>query len=332
MRCYTYRKSKLERACIEGMRLEDDGRIFLDARRAAFLWLPPLDGGTEKEWGRLVIEADFLQGSTVRVYAAAGEEKEKITQFLLDSSVKTEQKQAFFSANGTAGKTCRRSSLLYGHKGRYLWLGIEVRNVPQGCIEKIQVRCPGDIFMGTFPQVYRENGGTLHRYLSVFSSVYDDFREESARIWEMYNPDKAGSRALASIGEWFGIHMGEGLLSEEEMRTIAGSAHRLIQIKGTPAAVREVTELLTKEKPLIVEKDNGDVTLLLERKLTEDEELRLLFFLRQFVPAYSRLNILSYGEENGMDGYCFADINARIPRFEEGALDAESPLDICVSG
>lgn len=331
MRSYTFRQSKLQRACMEGIRLGEEGRLFPNGRDRGFLWLPPLDGGVEKDWGRLVVDGQFPEESILKIYAAAGEDKEKTTGFLLDPSVSAERKQGFFSERGTAGKPYAKSALLYEHTGRYLWIGLEWKNAEKGWIDRIKVCCPGDFFLETLPQVYRERGGVLHRYLSAFSSVYEDFREETGRIWERFDPERAGPSELAAIGEWFGIHMGEGLLKEQEMRELAGNVCRFVRMKGTPAVVRELTVLLTGEPPLMVEKGNADVTLLLSRKLTEDEELRLLYFLRQFVPAYSRLNILSSEEENRLDSCCFADRNARIPRFDQGILDEESSLDTCVS-
>ena len=45
-------------------------------------------------------------------------------------------------------------------------------------IGNIRVEAPGDNFMQTFPEVYREKNSFFHRYLSVYSSIYNDFQEK----------------------------------------------------------------------------------------------------------------------------------------------------------
>lgn len=360
MRCYTIGTSRLGRACMENINMDGKGTLHLDSGSEAHaLWLAPLDGGGDGTWGRLRIDMDLPPDAALRVYAIAGDEKERISSFLLAASVNIEKKRTLFDTGasaairadvqadifpgvqgmthtfrkkGDARRTDRYGMLLYRLKGRYLWLGMEVYKGAGGSIHQIKVTAQDDGFLNSFPDIYRERDGTFHRFISAFAAVCQDFREDTQNMWERFDLEKADDDALTEMAAWLGLRTGEGLLTHGELKEITAQAHIFVRMKGTPDVVKHLTRLLTGETPLIVEKANGEVTLLLYRRLTEEEELRLLFFLTQFIPVYSRLNILSYEEETGLDGYCFSDCNTQIPQFGGGSLDSGSCADGCTAG
>lgn len=314
MRTYSFGYAKLRRADYIGMELGREAVLLLQKDSgSASLSLPPLDG--EKEgagWGRLHIEAEFPEKCLLTLYAAAGEDPLHRPEFKVMIGIN------------------QKDVLLYELQGRYLWFHFEIQNGGGGAIQKIQVYNPGDHFLQTFPEIYQERNSLFHRYLSVFSSVYHDFAREAEAVRDLFEVQKSPDWYLPRLGWYLGVDVGSGLLTEQEMRVFIEKIPLFNRMKGTPSVMKEITQLLTGERPFLLEKENGSVIFLLNRKLTQSEELRLLFFLLQFKTKYSRLLILSYEEETGMDQYCFCDINGVLKCQEEGYLDTGASLEGCI--
>lgn len=335
MKCYTIRKSRLARAFMVGMSAADDGTVRMTAGQRHYICLPPLYGRKQEEWGRLNIETELPRGSRLLIYAAVSEEKEVPKHILLNDTTAYAKRASFFAEHGKGPLEMKKNLLLYGLKGRYLWLMIEVADTglqKDGRIDRIRVFCPGDDFMNAFPQIYQEKGGVFHRFISVFSTVCSDFKEQAELLRDRVDLVRAGPEELTRIAGWFGIDLGDGLLTISQMREITANLHCYVKMKGTRFVMRELTRMLAGETPLIIESSSKEIVLLLERKLTEDEELKLLFFLLQFKPIHIRLNVLFYQEEESLDSYCFTDGNAALACPDRAALDRDCSTDTCVIG
>ena len=337
MKCYTFRYSKLRRSYIQGAELLENGTFALRAQKApCYICLPPLDGAKEAaKWGRLQVKAELPKDSILSVYAFASDSQDEITECLLGEEPKEtaengENKIIFFGEHGIGPFTNRENMLLYELCGRYLWLALKITHGGSGSIKQIRVSDPGDNFMQTFPEVYQERNSEFHRYLSVFSTIYNDFQEETEKTKELFLLGSAPDWILPQIGELTGISTGEGILPVPKLKKLLEHAARYVHYKGTAKVMRELTELFIGEVPLLIEKEDGNVTFLLERKLEEEEEMWLLYFLNQFKPVYSRLNLISYEEEDGIDRYCFTDINAKIQCLMPGSLDNDAASEQCV--
>lgn len=334
MRCYTFRPSKLKRACCLGMEPAQDKKLVLCGGEIPHcIFLPPLYGTEDAaRWGRLHIETDLPSGSVLTIWAAASDSPEEPGEILLNRNVLPERKKNYLREHGICPAVNREDILLYELSGRYLWIGLEITHAGEGSIEQVQVINPGDHFMQTFPEVYQERNGVFHRYLSVFSSLYHDIEKETEGLEELFRVDSAPKWMLKEIGRLFGIETGEGLLGMSSLRKLLQNACRYTRMKGTASVMREITQLLSGEEPLIIEKEDGNIVFLLDTELTGEEELRLLFFLEQFKPLYGKLTLLSYEEEAMLDRYCFADINAGIMNPGQGVLDGGFASERCVMG
>lgn len=333
MRCYTYRYFKLKKSCMEGAYIGADAQIvFSPAVSRHTLILPPLDAGErDAVWGRLYMETKLPGQSIVRVYAAAVNEPPNQTGgYLLDGGISFEQKIEYFKENGIGPVTNQEDMLLYSLRGRYLWLGFQLEQAEGGGIKKLQVINPGDHFLQTFPDVYQERNSLFHRYLSIFSTLYFDFEKETKKLSELFMPDRAPQWMLHYMGELIGIDLGQGLLDERAVRGFLKHAFRYVRMKGTGCVLKEITKLLIKEEPFLIEKEDGNAAFLLHHPLSEQEELMLLFFLKQFKPIYSKLSLMSYQEEEGIDRYCFSDINAKLLVLPEGSMDLEAASEQCI--
>ena len=241
-------------------------------------------------------------------------------------------------ANRSAEQGCRsfvnqRDILLYGIRGRYLWVYIEIPEGEEAAdICRVCIYNPGDRFLQTFPEIYQEPEGIFHRYLSILSTLYEQFQEQIDCAGDLLDLNKAPQELLPLIGSWLGIDCRGGGLEEERRRELLRWGYRLNRMKGTRAGITRVTEIILGEIPTIIEKEPEKIIILLRQDLTESKELLLLFYLNQFKTAGSRLHIVSYQDVMGMDEYCYMDVNAGLWRLPHGVLDGEPSVDQAVLG
>lgn len=309
MRTYTYGYTRLKKAEGEGFVARRDGSLFLDSNDCR-IFLKSLDGVDEPcLWGRLHMDVRLSRNSILTVYAASGRHGKEtcVGPFVNQTDI-----------------------LLCDLSGRYLWIWMEIKNARKGIIRNIQVQCPGMEFLQMMPEVYQERGSVLHRYLSIFSSVYWDVQKKIDCMETLADVQQTPIQWLPLLEEWLGIQCGDGLLSETMTRRLLAQTAHFNRIRGTRKAMEELTLLLSGEKPGIFEKKSGTVVLLLTQSITEKLERRLMYFLQQFLPEGCRLHIISEQDPMGMDEYCYMDINAMLKRLPKGRLDLGDGLEQCV--
>ena len=76
--------------------------------------------------------------------------------------------------------------------------------------------------------------------------------------------------------------------------------------------------------------NNGEifeVTILINRKLTEQLRHQLVFLLDQFKPLRVKIRLLQMEKEAVMDGNSYLDMNATIPAEKHVVLDEEAIYD-----
>lgn len=313
MRTYTFGYSRLKKAEGTGFHVRKDGSIKLSEEEPVCrIYLKALDGMENSlKWGRLILKASLDEGSILTVYAAAGRHGKEISigPFVNQTDI-----------------------LLCELTGRYLWIWMEIQNAAGGVIHSVRVENSGMEILEMLPEVYRERGSVLHRYLSVFYSMYTDFQRTIDGLGGLLEVEHAPASTLPILGEWLGIQIGEGLLTEQMTRQLLRKAAYLGSIRGTKKVMKELALLLSGEEPSILEKENGTVVLLFRQNVSEELELRLLYFLMQFLPKECRLHIVSHQAQMGMDEYCLMDVGFVQKAWEIGAADTEEALDMAVMG
>lgn len=309
MRTYTYGYTRLKKAEGEGFHAERDGSLHLEGNDCR-IFLKSLDGVDEScLWGRLHMDVELARNSILTVYAAAGRHGKEtcIGPFINQTDI-----------------------LLCDLSGRYLWIWMEIKNAGNGIIRNIQVYSPGMEFLQMMPEVYQERGSVLHRYLSIFSTVYWEVQKKIDHMAGLADVHEASVHQLSLLEEWLGIWCGDGLLSEAMTRKLLAQTAHFGRIRGTRKVVEELTILLSGEKPKIFEKKSGTLVLLLCQNITEELERKLVYFLLQFLPKECRLHIISEQDPMGMDEYCYMDVNAMLALLPIGGLDLGDGLEQCV--
>ncbi|MDO4292945.1 MAG: phage tail protein [Eubacteriales bacterium] len=352
---YSVKKNRLSRALLSGMSLEGSDALVCDGGEYHTMVLRGLDSTvTDCPWGRLFFSGEFPEDSVCYLYAAATNEKVLhrdgelwIEDVLLDENVDFLRKKRLIEELGGLRFIHANDVLLYELEGRFLWIMIEVIG-RGGRIDGIKVQAPGDNFMGTFPEIYREKNSFFHRYLSVFSTIYNEFQEELDHRERLVDAESAPEGLLEIYARWLGLDVNGAFMEEELLRSLIREAGWLLKRKGTKKCLERLCELMVGERPVIVERSRiqeyvqdteravydrlygdspYDVTLLIQKNLKETEKNRLLHLLRQFKPVRSRLRVVFLQERGMLDAYGYLDGPGRLWRPGPERLDSAGSAD-----
>ncbi len=341
IRRYRLREAMLSRGLRDGFTL--DGGTLETAERG-YIVLPALDSSQpDCGWGRLSLDCRLgPEGMlTIRAFASnqnavvRNNEAVSIDRFLLDPEVSRQEKERLFLLADGLEHSGAKDVLLMEQTGRYLWLWLEVTG--GGRLENLRVYVPGDNFFRTFPQVYQMDNEFLRRYLSIFSTMYQELQEEIDGIPDLLDADTAPEPLLPVFAFWLGLETDMALFEAAELRRLLKAAPELLARKGTKWAVLEAVKLLTEEPVYLVERnllppgaDSGgalygetpyDFTVMLASHLDEKLRLRLKYLIDQFKPARSRYQIVFLEECGGLDAFTYLDLNGRMLQNVPGSLD-----------
>jgi len=307
------------------------------------IFLAPIDSlKDEATWGRLHYDVETSGNVACIVYAAASD-----TLLEPDSASKEAYLRLYESLSGLRFVQ-QRDSMLYDLKGRYLYLAFTYTGDGSATFSNMYVNRRGDRFMDAFPMVYQDYGSFFHRYLSVFSTIFDDFSDEIDSLPEMLDLDSCKPELLPVYAGWLGIDIGDGFLKEEVMRELVKNGYALNRMKGTRWCLEKITEILVGEPAVIVERNvtedylpkdqvddfnklygNSlyDVTVLINAELNEIEKSQLEYIIGQFLPVRCSMRVVMLNRSGLLDGYSYLDMNARVFSTNGGMLDSLDGLD-----
>ena len=375
---YLIQEARLKKACLVGMELAGPASLrILPSEKNRYLFLGCLDG-TEPDclWGRWKGNFSLSSNMAFVVHAFAGNKKflgssagmdsggeepgffskspgmdfngEELDLFFQNPGIDPEEKLALFGRANAASYVSQEDVLMYGLRGRYLWICVEVMGEGEGTVSNLCMVLPGDTFLSAFPEAYQEWNSFFHRYLSVFSSIYNDFQEKIDTVEKILELDTAAQEQLRMFAAWMGVDISGNFLSGERLRTFVKEIHRLNKWKGTRKSLELLTEIILDEKAVILERNilkecaesfqekiydslygssPYGVTLLIRSRVEKARRSQLYFLLQQFVPVRCELNLVFLEQKSNMDTYCYLDINARLWVEETVYLNERMALD-----
>ncbi|MCL1822990.1 MAG: phage tail protein [Oscillospiraceae bacterium] len=364
LRKYKIGFNRLSRGFSEGFTLSETSSGTLVTKPESnthALFLKALDKGTQEigqpevNWGRLTFNVNADEDAAYAVIILASDDNEfiykggvlKINDFLRAPDISIANKKQFLSEKNASVFMNSNDVLLYEQNGRYLWICLEVYG---GNIEfsNFSVYAPGDTFFNTFPEVYKNNGEFFRRYISVFSSLYNDLQEKIDNIDKLLAVDTAPAEVLPVYAEWLGLELDGDFLSEEQLRTLLKIAFPLIKMKGTRKAIERIVELFCKEDYYITEQrlaketmdfgsksafenlyggDSFCFTVLINGQADEKFHAGLLFLINQFKPVRTQARIVFLEDSGALDAGCYLDINAAVHKVSGGHLDNRAFLN-----
>lgn len=350
---YTLNASKLSMAYYEG--LIQDGSVlrFSDnAKRGGHFVIlnrfRSYESGTK--WGRFHCKGELSPGSTLKIYAfaadASAKQADETNRYFQDNSVSWEQKCTFFEQEGVQFVN-HEDILLYALTGEYLWIAVVIENgVPNAdWVGEMFLDSQGDNFMWTFPEIYQEEGGFFHRYMSIFSSVYQNMADAVTHMDRYFDLDTTPMPALVELAGWLGFAAAgelQDFLDEQILRSLVKEAYTLNRMKGTKEVIRKLIRLALGEEAFIVERNRleggvsgrekdtdqrlygvsmQDVTILLKKSGDEKLQSQMMYLINQFKPARSHIRLVFCPECSRLDTYCYLDYNAVLSAKGDGNLD-----------
>lgn len=242
----------------------------------------------------------------------------------------------------------QEDALLYGLKGRYLWVCLILLNYghQELSVQSLRLEFPRTAFIDYLPQVYRGADSVnsfLARFLSVFQSVYVDLEDHMDLAPVRFDPAAAPPEFLRWLAE--GLAVSDSFLwSEEQLRQLLRRVVRLYRWKGTRTALCEVVELYTGHRPWVVEQfeaagcelwqreretlrplygdDGCSFTLLLPPgRYDGDSCAKLLKIIEQFKPIDALCNLVILEDAIALGRHCYLGVNSRIGGSEALVLE-----------
>ncbi len=353
-RIYRLNNDRLRRSFIKGFSVCENGVLSAqqDTLNRSCI-LAHIDSNLpDFPWGRLSMKTVVNGDIVVTVKAFASNERVfnsqkgimDIDSFLFDEAIPLKTKEGLFTAADAIYSGGHDDILLYGQSGRYIWLWFEANGVGSCEIRDIRLLAPGDTFLNTFPDVYRNNGDFLRRFLSIFSTMHYDMDDTIANLPRFIDIDTAPADILPILASWLGIELEENLLTEQELRLLLANAYSLLTMKGTRRAIEKAVGLFVTEQTYIVERNllsasqlKGaeslygttpyDFSILINAKSNENLISKLQMLIEQLKPVRSRVNIVFLKDCDTLDGFTYLDINSSIGENTEGILDNSHALN-----
>jgi phage tail-like protein len=355
---YTVGYSRLAKSFRQNFECREDKTIVRkNAKKGARILVNAIDSGsTYSEWGRLHFKVKKSSTVVYRVHVFALNSKEflrngietYVEDFMADSSVEDDIKYEFMEHIKAVVSVCKNDCVLYSLSGRYLWIYMEVWGEGEFECSDMEADAVGDNFMAAFPAVYQERNSFFHRYMSVFSSIYNDFQDKINHMDKLLDVDFAPVELLEEYAEWFGIDIRGGFLSEDKMRTFMKQIFDLVKHKGTKECLERVTKMALGSSAVIIERglmENEeerenmrvydelygdspyDVLVLTTVAMEEQKKAQLIYFLEQFKPVRCNMNVVFLKEHGELDRYTYLGMNAKLTDTSTGVMDGNMEID-----
>lgn len=367
---YTLSETKPAMAYFEGFMQE--GRVLYATGSRHYVILNRFRSYEKNtKWGRFHCKRTFSQSSTLRIYILSKDAEEaqanQLNQYFHDSRVPWPQKRACFEQEGAVFVN-HEDVLLYAFSGEYLWIAIEIEDHEiedheikpyeneshpvKTSLYDMYLDSQGDNFMQTFPEIYQEEGEFFHRYMSIFSSVYQDLSDKIANMDQYFDIRTTPMPVLREIAGWLGFEATGDFLEEEMLRSLIQEIYQLNRIKGRKEVLRKLIRVILGNEAFsetfIIERNRlegyipndmqqtyqklygesaQDVTILV--KIPENEKLQqqVMYLLRQFKPVRSRIRLVFCQRCSHLDSYCYLDYNAALAQKGLTSTDQGSRMN-----
>lgn len=337
---YTITETKLEMAYCEGFK-RLGSTLYADRDRKNILILNRFrsyEKGTK--WGRFHCKSRLSPSSTLKIYAFALDapdgQAEDLNVLFHDPRVPWKEKYRYFQQEGIAF-VHHEDVLLYGLEGEYLWIAVELENAAKTAgtdsLYDMWLDSQGDNFMQTFPEIYQEENSFFHRYMSIFSTVYQEISDEIESMDKYLNVGTTPLPVLMRIADWFGFDAEGDFLDEELLRRLIREIYSLNRMKGTKQVMKDLIKAVLGDEAFIVERNklnghipvdlkpsyqklygstNQDVTILVKRPEDEKLQSQMIYLLKQFKPVRSHIRLVFSEKCSNLDSYCYLDYNASL--------------------
>lgn len=319
--------------------------LYVKEEEGYFLLQAVDSGKPHMTWQNLVMESEARGENVYECYILADDEYDIFNTIWTESTTSPEEKIQSMLKRGGMKVTGQEDFRLYGLKGRYLWVGVRCINLEDKLFElkKISISYPKQTFVDYLPDIYAAEDGFLERYIGIFQKLYLEMEQLIDHLPDFLEPYKMPAEFLEYIGSWIGIANTRQVFNDVQMRKLLLKYGAQGKAKGTKGALIEILEILTGNKPVIVEyfKWQGHVkpdemadyerlygsgaytfTVLLDLAETqidseEDFNEKIRWIIEQFKPALALYRVVVLRREACLDGHTYLGVNTYLPCDEE---------------
>ncbi|MEA3037494.1 MAG: hypothetical protein QOE79_7 [Sphingomonadales bacterium] len=260
--------------CTDGLyRLVEAGEDDQDAESVRLAFITPTlisPPGTPSGWNRAELDLDLPEGATLTatIFASSSEQvAREVLQALAETAdrpaARLDRLEALLEkrARRVRAQTYRVQPdeqpgrrtlhlLLDGITEPFAWLSFEIACPPGGLpvrLHALRARYPDQGWIDDLPAIYRSEpgpAGRLRQFLAPFEALYGDIDEAIDRVPASIHPDTAAADRLSWLLGWLGFPPTAGL-PENAQRELLGNAGRLLEERGTRAALVSMLEIVT---------------------------------------------------------------------------------------
>lgn len=150
-----------------------------------------------------------------------------------------------------------KDALIRQGRGRYLHLKIKLIGTASQTpkLKSLRVYFPRLSYLRYLPAVYQEDEASrdfLERFLSIFETFFTDIEETIDDIPRYFDADVVDSDFLEWLSNWLAVAVDDNW-TQEQLRDMVRNASQLYKLRGTKEGIAATIELLTGDRPLIVE-------------------------------------------------------------------------------
>ncbi|MDR1668764.1 MAG: hypothetical protein LBR76_02255 [Oscillospiraceae bacterium] len=342
-------QAAFQRCLLSGAESSGD-RIVLENAGEGLLVTPVMDSQERGNlWQRVAVSAELPEGASV-VWQVIATDSEHAAQGVRESWGGGSLSFAQITENRKERIESRRfhgvDFLLTGVRGRYC-VAAAALNRPEGAppvvVTSVQVFSAWESFLPYLPEIYREEGSFLDRFLRLFSAPYLELEQAIERL--SLDPRAASPEMLRWLAGTMGIpHI--GLWRAENLRALLISG--LYRKKGRFSALADFTEVYTGFRPYVCENFRmingdaehdrhfryGDISLFLPPEASETEwgAPGLRAVLGSFLPAGVSCSARILDKVPALGGESFLGMNTRLGEAAPAELGVNSRLNFAKLG
>lgn len=259
-----------EESSVTTLRARPETAVWEPLGRRAGVWLGgSLDStSAETEWHKLVVEAECAPDTQIRIRYYASDRKAAfvggalvpdLDRYIADETIAPEDKLAALRELWSEPIVDPRDALLFGAKGRYLWLHIELigseANTP--VVRGVQVHFPRMSYVSDLPAVYQRDARSkdfLDRFLSLFQTMLEETDAKITDVPRSFDPEASSGASLRWLLGWLGLDEDDHW-TDAQLRELLRAAPTIYKLRGTRYALETLIAIYTGEKPIILEYD-----------------------------------------------------------------------------
>ncbi len=301
----------------------------------------------EMEWDYLLLKGQVPYADAVHIAVFSSDDPEALTDEELESPI---------AVCKQAELTFRENQLLYGVKGRYIRLRIDLeqRDDKMPILQRIQLYFPRQSWTQFLPELYQNRDQQfLERFLRIFQTMYEDMDRKIREAPMLYYADTAPAKSLVWLSQWLSIE-NPFLWKEKQLRYLIQHGAELSGLRGTKEYLKRMLFLYTGSNPYIVEywqwayedmdsrrrtileqlygKDSFCITVIFEHQVLSGQEQmeELERLLELCTPAHIEVQLVILQSRIFLDQHSYLGINSSLDAWSVPVLNGQNFLPFVV--